>query len=206
MSEQRSEPEFLFVGGLLCLDFVNTQVNTSGGPADLLGEFSDLVAWLRQAGVLTDAQAADAVERWGARREGKGALDEARALRAVLRTLAERIAAGQSIQQSSLEAINALLRRGGEYTQVVRARGGFAEEPRREFDRAVDLLVPVAKSAADLLCARDLRLIKKCRNPRCVLYFYDATKNHGRAWCSMNACGNRTKVAAHYRRRRTEGT
>jgi predicted RNA-binding Zn ribbon-like protein len=35
-----------------------------------------------------------------------------------------------------------------------------------------------------------------------VLFFYDTTKNHARHWCSMTICGNRSKVAAHYRRLR----
>jgi predicted RNA-binding Zn ribbon-like protein len=34
------------------------------------------------------------------------------------------------------------------------------------------------------------------------LQFYDASKNHSRRWCSMNACGNRMKAALHYRRSR----
>jgi predicted RNA-binding Zn ribbon-like protein len=39
-----------------------------------------------------------------------------------------------------------------------------------------------------------------------VLLFYDTTKNHARHWCSMSLCGNRHKVAAHYRRRRSPRT
>jgi len=37
--------------------------------------------------------------------------------------------------------------------------------------------VPVAESAMDLLCDGDPTLVRKCENPACVLYFYDATKN-----------------------------
>ena len=48
----------------------------------------------------------------------------------------------------------------------------------------------------------DLSLVKACQNPQCVLFFYDTTKNHARRWCSMAACGNRAKVAAHYQRAR----
>jgi len=44
--------------------------------------------------------------------------------------------------------------------------------------------------------------VKACQNPQCVLLFYDTTKNHARRWCSMAACGNRAKVAAHYQRAR----
>jgi predicted RNA-binding Zn ribbon-like protein len=53
-----------------------------------------------------------------------------------------------------------------------------------------------------LLRMADLTLIKKCKNPACVLYFYDTTKNHARNWCSMQLCGNREKVAAYFRRKR----
>ncbi|MCI0410524.1 MAG: CGNR zinc finger domain-containing protein, partial [Acidobacteria bacterium] len=56
----------------------------------------------------------------------------------------------------------------------------------------------------DLLSEGDLTLVRKCENPACILYFHDTTKNHARRWCSMRACGNRAKVAAHYRRRRRE--
>jgi predicted RNA-binding Zn ribbon-like protein len=64
----------------------------------------------------------------------------------------------------------------------------------------MQLIVPIAEAAADLLCHGDLSLVKKCGNPRCILFFYDTTKNHARRWCSMAGCGNRMKAAAHYRR------
>jgi predicted RNA-binding Zn ribbon-like protein len=64
------------------------------------------------------------------------------------------------------------------------------------------LLVPIAESAAGLLTADDLTLVRKCQNPQCILYFYDTTRNHARRWCSIAVCGNRAKVATHYRRRR----
>ncbi|MBH0192038.1 MAG: hypothetical protein HP492_09850 [Nitrospira sp.] len=60
-----------------------------------------------------------------------------------------------------------------------------------------------AEAAGNLLCRADFALIKKCGNPACILYFYDTTKNHTRNWCSMQVCGNRMKVAAHYWRNRS---
>jgi predicted RNA-binding Zn ribbon-like protein len=42
--------------------------------------------------------------------------------------------------------------------------------------------------------------IKRCANPRCVLYFRDTSRTRRRRWCSMAVCGNRMKVAAHARR------
>jgi predicted RNA-binding Zn ribbon-like protein len=37
-----------------------------------------------------------------------------------------------------------------------------------------------------------------------VLYFLDGTKNGTRRWCDMRTGGNRTNVAAYYRRRGAE--
>ena len=63
------------------------------------------------------------------------------------------------------------------------------------------LLALVAESASDFLCGRgDATLVRRCGNPKCVLYFYDTTKNRHRRFCSATGCGNRVKAAARYRR------
>jgi predicted RNA-binding Zn ribbon-like protein len=63
----------------------------------------------------------------------------------------------------------------------------------------VELLSP---PAADLICGVDFRLIRACEGSVCTLLFLDRTKAHGRRWCSMAACGNRAKAAAHRARKR----
>ena len=42
--------------------------------------------------------------------------------------------------------------------------------------------------------------LKTCRN--CRWAFYDYSRNHSAAWCSMRLCGNRSKTRSYYRRRR----
>jgi predicted RNA-binding Zn ribbon-like protein len=44
--------------------------------------------------------------------------------------------------------------------------------------------------------------VKACRADDCRFAFLDTAKNRSRAWCSMQSCGNRAKVAA-YRERHT---
>ncbi|HEY8645240.1 MAG TPA: CGNR zinc finger domain-containing protein [Gaiellaceae bacterium] len=44
--------------------------------------------------------------------------------------------------------------------------------------------------------------VKACRADDCRWAFLDTAKNRSRAWCSMQSCGNRAKVAA-YRERHT---
>ena len=64
------------------------------------------------------------------------------------------------------------------------------------------LLQPVVASLVELLTEEDLQLVKQCEAPDCVLLFHDQTKSHRRRWCSMAACGNRMKAAAHRARKK----
>lgn len=50
---------------------------------------------------------------------------------------------------------------------------------------------------ANLLTSIPSQVIRKCENPECSLWFRDTTKRGNRRWCSMAACGNRAKAAAH---------
>jgi predicted RNA-binding Zn ribbon-like protein len=44
--------------------------------------------------------------------------------------------------------------------------------------------------------------LKACRADDCRYAFFDSAKNKSRAWCSMQACGNRAKVHAYRARHR----
>jgi predicted RNA-binding Zn ribbon-like protein len=46
--------------------------------------------------------------------------------------------------------------------------------------------------------------LKACADPACRWAFYDSSRSHRRAWCSMEVCGNRNKVRAYRRRQRTD--
>jgi len=46
--------------------------------------------------------------------------------------------------------------------------------------------------------------LKICRAHTCAWAFYDWSKNHSGAWCTMTICGNRSKVRSYRRRARSE--
>ena len=202
MLKKPSESRFIVAGNHRCLDFINTQIIEKGRPVDLLINFSDLVKWLKSAEFLDSAEAKKVLKRWDNKPQGERTLERACAFRAILREMVEKIVKGKSVQQPTIDAINDLLSHGIGYTQLTRAQDGFETRFHIESDAPIRLIVPIAESAGDLLCHSNLSLIKKCENPNCVLYFYDVSKNHTRRWCSMSICGNRSKVAAHYRRHR----
>ena len=195
---------FLFLANQPCLDFINTDLVMNGQPTDLLSSFQDLVAWLVQAGLLTEKDAAR-IEGGGGH-DAMETLKQAKAFRSTMRNMAERLAARKPVPQAALALINQLLRHRVGYAQVTRRNGMFERRYEAGFEDANHVLGLLAEAASDLLCTCDLSLVKQCQNPACVLFFYDTTKNHARHWCSMDLCGNRSKVAAHYRRHRKRRT
>jgi predicted RNA-binding Zn ribbon-like protein len=189
---------FYFVGEHPCVDFINTEAVENGVPVDKLATFDDLAAWAVEA-KLVEAR------RWPASREADKVVARARAFRTTLRRMIEGLAEGRrTVPPATLDEINEILRARTGTLELVRTKAGYETRFQARLTEPGDLLVRVAESAADLLSHADLSLIKKCSNPACVLYFYDTTKNHARRWCSMSACGNRAKVAAHYQRLRGE--
>jgi predicted RNA-binding Zn ribbon-like protein len=190
-----------FVANLLCLDLVNTEPMRDGMRVDLLDRFADLVAWLRQAGTLSDDAARRALERWDGSEEGTAALGEAKRLRAGLRSGAERLAAGRPVGDGVVRAVNRVLAACPAHTRLVRQGGRLVTRSMPVAESAVQLLAPVAESAAWLLEHGDRSLVRRCGGRGCVLVFYDTTKNRSRRWCSMEGCGSRAKAGAYYRRR-----
>ena len=194
-------PTFHFIGDQLCLDFINTEVVDQDERVDLLESFDDLMTWYTDAKVVDAAQAKAVARRTGDASER--ALKEARQFRAMLREMVERLTEGRtSVPQATLDQLNRSLRAREGYSEIVRTKDGYDTRFRPRLDEPAHLLVAVAESAARLLSEGDPALLRKCQNPRCILYFYDTTKNHRRRWCSMAGCGNRAKVAAFYQRNR----
>jgi predicted RNA-binding Zn ribbon-like protein len=206
MANVAPQKDFVFVGNHPCLDFINTELVMNGTPTDLLERFEDLVDWLVKTHTLSKK---DAEARSGELRQDLKIqiLAQAKTFRTTLRRMVEHIVNENRVPESAVTAINQLLRACSGYRELARTRSNaFKEVFIASADSKDAFLASLAIFASDLLRTADLTLIKKCKNPACVLYFYDTTKNHARNWCSMQLCGNREKVAAYFRRKRQNRT
>lgn len=65
----------------------------------------------------------------------------------------------------------------------------------------VRLAAILAEATADLLADQASEKIRQCEAHDCVMLFLPAHPR--RRWCSAALCGNRARVARHYRRHRT---
>ena len=194
----RADP--LFLAGHPILDFLNTRPVVKGRPVELLEDFEDFVRWLTRSGRLDSRAAAEALKRWEGSAEASRIAERARAFRETLRHMAEGMIRERGISAEGLAAVNFVLAESEGSLRLERNGPGFRTRFVAKPTHPIALLENVAEAAADLLSSRDLRLVRRCGNPDCVLFFYDATRNHRRQWCSMRTCGNRMKVRAFRKR------
>jgi predicted RNA-binding Zn ribbon-like protein len=200
MNVEKEMGKFIFLGNNPAVDFANTQIVAHGEPLDLLGDLTDFAAWGAAAGLVTPAKANALLPAWT--RRGKAVPAPAIELRAALKRIFEDLLGGSAVSTKDLGAISVALNASNARIALRKSGSGFEQQSLHDLEDPVQLLVPVAQAAADLLCHGDLANLRKCENPECVLIFYDVTKSHRRRWCSMATCGNRAKASSFYRRQR----
>lgn len=196
--------ERLFLSGSLALDLVNTEMIIRGKKHDVLSSPDALATWWQEANKQhTESQ--PVVEKepivWNAE-----LLTAVKELRASLRNLASHVVQHQAVDDDILEPLNAILALG--YPSMQKTEQGTITQVMRLRDTKIGpVVLPVALSAFRLFTEADWQRIHKCKNDRCVLYFYDNTKSGTRQWCSLG-CMNRSRSIQHYKKakkRRSQG-
>lgn len=182
-----------FLGDHPALDLLNTVVQVHGEAVESWQSDADVVQWLARAGYLQTGA-------YGGVAALPGLLEQARALRELVRALVARRKAGLALEPADLAALNATLAHGRRHMVLSTGEDGvLALRPVYAAETAQQVLAPLAEAAAELV-AGDFTLVKHCENPECSLWFVDRTKSHRRRWCSMAICGNRHKVATFRQR------
>ena len=196
--------QFHFNAGRLCLDFVNTvRFRPVSDRLELINTYEDLLAWARQATIITPGEAATLGA--AARKRGRAAADavsEARALRESIYWVVSSRAAGLPAPEADLRTLNRSVGQAMAHAGLVpagpRFEWGWPDRP-PDLDRVSWW---VARSAAELLASSDLTFVRECAGYDCGRIFIDTTKNRSRRWCDMRTCGNRAKSRRHHERRR----
>lgn len=196
---------FIKIGGDLAIDFANTAApegdRPEGDRQDSLGSWRDLVDFLELRGAVSRD------EGLGLRAMGErdahacaAAFERALELRSTVRAMLEALAARRPLQAGWVAAVNQALGWGTGASRLVRQGRGWRLAFASTLGEPLRALAPIARSVADLAAQGRAVAVRKCANPRCILYFRDTSRTRRRRWCSMAVCGNRMKVAAHTRR------
>jgi len=212
-----TRPPPFFIADNLGLDFLNTIAVPVDTKVEWLTSGEDLLAWLKQAGLVPD-DVIDDFRKSAVPGELDAVAAQARALRDWCKLFVYKHM-GSPLETTALrelEPLNQLLARDQEVGQIVvrdrlregehdrgqekRETSGLAWRRQRRWQSPQSLLFPLARSLVDLVCAEDFTYVKACEGPPCTLLFVDRTHGHARRWCSMAVCGNRAKQAAHRNR------
>jgi predicted RNA-binding Zn ribbon-like protein len=186
--------------GDLAVEFANT-VHSPADPAGSLHSWSDLVDFLELRGGVASGDGA-ILRRMGETdaRRCAGALAQALRLRETIRAMLGAMASKRSLRAQWVAEVNQALASGAGASRLLRQDTGWRLGLSPGPAGPLRVLTPIARAIADLVVSSQSVEIRKCANPRCVLYFRDRSRTRRRRWCSMAVCGNRMKVAAHVRR------
>jgi predicted RNA-binding Zn ribbon-like protein len=192
---------FLFVANRRILDFLNTKPVLADGPTELLADVRALERWLIASGTVTSAKAKAMLRSWRNSAEAAALLEQLIPFRERLREAVLRMERGSAPGDAFLAEVNLLLTQYPLPALLHKRNGKVIRETSFELHRPSDLWAPIVGATADLLAESDSSRIRKCES--CVVHFFDTSKKSSRRWCSMNICGNRVKVAAYQKRKRS---
>jgi predicted RNA-binding Zn ribbon-like protein len=148
---------------------------------------ADLSAWMAERGLLPAGQ-----------RLTERDLAATRELRETLRD----VLAANAGHANEPEARRRLDRIAARYPLRMRLNGGA----RLDGDGGKGIAPAVARllgTVYDAMTVGTWERLKVCRNDECAWAFYDHSRNHSGAWCTMAVCGNRIKGRT-FRRRHAE--
>ena len=200
----------MFIADSPALDFLNTIYSPGDTAVETIDNGEAYLAWLLAAGLVPPE-----VRQSFAKDAGPGELDavaaQARALREWFRAFVLKYRGKPLVggALAELEPLNRILARDEEFGQIA-VRGAHDHDhhehehdrsplvlrPNRRWRTPDALLLPIARAIAELITEDNFTYVKACEGSTCSLLFVDRSRSHGRRWCDMSICGNRSKQQA----------
>ena len=175
----------------LSVDFANTVGCEACRSSDALASAEAFLRWNRAHPGLPSLSVSDHVLR------------ELKVLRRDLRDAFECRVQGAAPRPALLRRINRWLGRSSTHLRV-----GFAKG-RWHFEEVAGVARPeqrwestVARAGVSLLGGPLAPRLRKCQAPGCAHFLVG--RKSGQLWCSPTGCGNRVRVARHYRKQKRE--
>lgn len=197
--EEKIARDALFLSGSLALDLVNTEMIVRRKKQDILSSPDDLAQWW---------QAALAHHPEHEHITGDGTpiawtfdlLEEVKRFRQSLRSLCADLVAEQTTTPPDLTMLNQMLALGYQSAQAT-PQGEIIAVYRVYNQQKGSILLSLALSALRLFTETERQRLHKCKNDRCILFFYDTSKGGTRQWCSLG-CLNRSRSIHQYQQRK----
>jgi predicted RNA-binding Zn ribbon-like protein len=198
MTETRDAEIHHLIGGALCLDFANTLYGHAEAIHEYLFDYRDLVLWSHHASVLS-AEKIEILLSKGEQvpTESEAVFRQAIQIRETIFHVFASVAQNESLRGDELTKLHQSWLEHQSHSILLVTEPGF-ELGWADGDALDSMLWPITRSAMELLVSDELARVKQCG--RCDWLFLDRSRNRSRRWCSMDACGNRIKMARRYKR------
>jgi predicted RNA-binding Zn ribbon-like protein len=182
-----SGQEWVWYGGRVSLDFVNTRRDRAASPVEYLRDAGELAGWLSAAKLASEPVEVDAA-----------GFADALALREDIDALVRACVEGTTPPDPALGQVNDWLTAAPGPLPALRRAGDLMileTGPRQPGLRAA--LAAIALDAAQLAGTGLRDRLRVCPGAHCGGRFLDRSAAGRRRWCSMAVCGNRQKVSSH---------
>lgn len=176
--------DWLWDGGRISLDLVNTLRDRELGGRETLATPADLGEWLNLTGLPGTPEPAD--------------LATARLLRMAIDEAAFAARDERPLPAGAVDVINEVASATSLAPRLVVRDGRPGTAPLRPATTAS--LARLAVDAIEMLTGDDIARLRVCAADDCGVRFLDRSPARNRQWCSMRRCGNRTKASRHYAR------
>ena len=203
MSHARDAEIHHLIGGALCLDFANTLYGHGDAPIhEYLRDYIDLALWSRHAGILEEQKAQLLIQEAGKNEAvAEAVFQQAIALRETIFRLFADVAQARTLSANDLDQVHTAWKEALSHSNLVQTSGSFRLDWQDE--TALDgMLWRISDSAVGLLTSEAVGRVKQCSG--CDWLFVDHSRNHRRRWCSMDQCGNRSKMRRRYQREKAQ--
>ena len=188
------DSHFVFDGGTLALDLLNTWRFNADQPLDLLQSPEDLIIWLTAAGL---PDGADCAELSSSPPNRRILLDEALWLRRDILLIVQSLVAGELPPPYTVDALNRILTESGtsfrldsltippEGDQEERMEGQLVLNVHEHISSVLGVLQPIALSTARIVTEANPTRIRQCASSNCMYWFLDTSKSGRRRWWAM---------------------
>jgi predicted RNA-binding Zn ribbon-like protein len=187
---------FEMVAGDVALDLVNTldfRFRESGAE-ELLEDYGDLLRFMTQSGLLSDAEARRLERLEGLDVERGRVLEQVKELREGVAAVVYAWVGGEEVSIASVTALEGYFKQASSRRHLT-ARGSRLVWSWGEDSWTVEApLWLLAQAAADMMISERMEQLRTCSADACRWIFLDTSKNHSRRWCDMKVCGNRMKA------------
>ncbi|MET1042870.1 MAG: CGNR zinc finger domain-containing protein [Microbacteriaceae bacterium] len=173
--------QWWFDSGAVSLDFAYTGAMGDNPAWEDLHEPAQLGAWLAARYPRVDPSAT------------AGDLIDAKALRRSIANIALALSHEREPQPDDVDTLNLF----AATPNIPPALVGGNRQAGRSAVRPGQALSTIARDAVTLFTDNAGGRLRECAADDCALVFYDESRSNNRRWCSMQRCGNRSKVRAH---------